>query len=105
MMYVAKVSFLDASDGSMIEKGRSRVSPEADVFKRFPERFELVRSSPGTETVITRPGPVMSFGKPSTGRRRPKQKARRKTPRTISSLRALPYWQLTEREREPWRLR
>jgi hypothetical protein len=69
-MWVAKETFFDASDGSMIQKGISRVSPEADVFKRFPDRFELVRSSPGAASVITRPGPVMSFGKPAGQRRR-----------------------------------
>jgi Prokaryotic homologs of the JAB domain len=51
--YVATKSFRDPFDNGWIEKGKTFVSHEADVFRRFPERFELARSS-GLVGAITR---------------------------------------------------
>jgi hypothetical protein len=44
-MYVARQSFRDPSDGDWVEAGRTFVSSQADVYRLFPERFELARSS------------------------------------------------------------
>lgn len=83
MKYVARMTFTDPSDGGLIEAGRTFVSHEADVFRRFPDRFEIARTS-GFDGAITR------------------QRVRRRPARSRTSS-ARPYWLLGERE--PWRLR
>jgi hypothetical protein len=89
--YVALTSFLDPSDGEWIEAGRTYVSHEADVFRRFPDRFEIARSS-SFDGAITRVGGTAELGK---RQRPPKRPVRKNSSR--------PYWLL--REPEPWRLR
>jgi hypothetical protein len=92
--YVAIATFVDPFDGGEIIKGRTYVSREADVFKKFPERFEVARSSRLDRAAITRVGGSIELV--DRPRRRPP-----KRPAHTSSVR--PSWQLTERE--PWRLR
>jgi hypothetical protein len=53
--HVAIQSFTDPTDGDWIEAGRTFVSHQADVFRMFPERFELARSS-GRDGAISRVG-------------------------------------------------
>jgi hypothetical protein len=90
--YVALQSFTDPFDGDWIEKGRTFVSHEADVFRRFPERFETARRS-GLDGAITRvEGTVALVDRP---RRRPPE-------RSASTSPSRPYWMLGERE--TWRL-
>jgi hypothetical protein len=92
--YVALMSFVDPTDGGQIEKGRTYVSHEADVFRQFPERFEIARSS-SFDGAITRPGGTARLvGK----RQRAPKRLAKKTPAL-----SRPSWQLTRRE--PWRLR
>jgi hypothetical protein len=58
--YVAIQSFRDPSDGGWIEKGRTFVSHEADVFRLHPERFEVARSS-GLDGAVTRVGGTVAL--------------------------------------------
>jgi hypothetical protein len=84
------MSFVDPSDGGEIVKGRTFVSHQADVFKRFPERFKLVAGG-GRLGGITRIDQTVQIGKPRPRPRTPKRPAK-------------PYWLLSDPESQPWRL-
>jgi hypothetical protein len=112
MRYVARMSFVDPFDGGEIVKGRTYVSHEADVYKKFPERFEVTRSS-GVDGAITRLtyGADMTLNEPGSSSSRPRlalvDRPRRRPPeRSASTSPTRPDWMLgPEPERESWRLR
>jgi hypothetical protein len=89
--YVAIKSFVDLSDGDWIEAGRTYVSHEADVYRRFPDRFEIARSSNFDGDITRLGGTARLVGK------------RRRTPKRPDRETSRPHWQLGERK--TWRLR
>ena len=96
MKYVALQSFVDPSDGGEIVAGRTFVSSHADVYKRFPERFELARSAIKEGAITRLGGTVALVHRP---RRRPLERSAR------SSSPSRPSWMLDEPEPESWTLR
>jgi hypothetical protein len=89
--YVARMSFTDPSDGGQIVAGKTYVSREADVFRRFPERFAIARNSSLGRGNIIRIGPTVEL--------------RRPVARAASTRPPRPTWMLDEPEPESWRLR
>ena len=45
-MYIATETFVDPTDGVLVEKGRTYVSPNADVFRLYPSRFKKAPRRP-----------------------------------------------------------
>jgi hypothetical protein len=95
MKYVAIQSFRDPFDGGEIVKGRTFVSREADVFKKWPERFEIARTYPGFDGAINRLGPTVELVD------RPRHKiAKSSSPRTGTKR---PSWRLGDVEEFSYR--
>ena len=89
---IPAASIIPANRGFPI--GRFRGVMFADLYRKFPERFEIARCS-SFDGAITRP--AGTAGLVGTRQRAPKRRAK-KTPAL-----SRPSWQLTQRE--PWRLR
>jgi len=91
--YVAVKTFVDPTDGQLVEAGRTYVAASADCLRMFPRRFKKITRAEdfGSPDLVTRIGAPTSFGRASSTR----------MPAKMRSTALRPYWQL---QREPWRL-
>jgi hypothetical protein len=99
MKFVAVETFRDL-DGDLIEAGVTHVSPQADVYRRYPQRFKLARSLRDSSPGITRRG-----GEARLVDRSRQEQAQRQTRHAVSCAQApqRPSWLLPEKP-ESWRL-
>lgn len=94
-MLVATRSFIDPSDGTKIEAGRTYVRESADVARSHPQNFKP--ASARVRGGIDRIDQTVQIGRPRP--RAPKRRVKK----TRASASSRPYWLLGENE--PWRLR
>ena len=100
-MYVATETFIDPTDGQLIEAGKTVVSDRAEVFRMYRHRFKRFRGDFGRTALassdeLERLGDVTHFlGAEVTIRHGGR---RRRAEVTLGR----PHWQLCEPE--PWRL-
>jgi hypothetical protein len=88
--FVAVETFVDPSDGQLIEAGRTHVLSSADVFRMFPARFRRLKRDTGSRIYG-----LLAHSDDSVGISRAAQSRR-------------PSWQLTDDDggyTEAWRLR
>jgi len=78
MMFVATRTFVDESDGDLIEAGLTHVTPQADCYQAHPENFKP--ASRDLRGPITRFGGTAVLDKPRPRRRPPKRPAAHRPP-------------------------
>ena len=75
MTYFALESFVDPTDGQLVEAGLTHVSGGADILRMYPSRFRKIqRAGFGPPEAMTRVGGVTGFHRAWTRQRAPSRK-------------------------------